>query len=683
MIVILIDKAYFVNTFFEFFVIIYLVVKLILQNIKGIGPKSLKLLNKIGINNVSDLVNYYPYRYNIFQMGTLDQANDQNIICGQIISTPIVNYIKRNFNRLSFNANIENKIVKVIIFNRAFMKPNLSIEKYVYLQGKYDEKKNTFTASNIFLNIPSSMIQPIYHLTNGLTNQALNKYINCALDVYQEKEELPNSLMEKYNFISQDEALKIIHNPVNIALLKKAKIKLIYKEFFDFTFKLNYLKLQNKNIKGQKKEYQDKLVDDFIKDLPFSLTEDQKSALFDIESDLKSPIKMNRLIIGDVGSGKTVLCIIAMYANYLAGYQSAFMAPTEILAQQHYNSINKLLAKFNITSEILVGSMTKKEKANIIKRLANNEIDIIIGTHTLIQENVLFNNLGLIITDEQHRFGVMQRKLLGEKGNNPDALYLSATPIPRTYALALYGDLDVSLIKTKPAGRKEIYTKVVDFKNLKKVLTAIYEELKNHHQIFVVSPLIEENESQDLESVQVLKDKFKKAFKSINIEVLHGKLTNEKKQSIMNDFKNGIINILISTTVVEVGVDISNATMMVIFNAERFGLATLHQLRGRVGRNDLNCSCYLISNYQTARLKVLEESNDGFYISQKDFELRKEGDIFGTKQSGTINFKIANLYSDGKILLQAKKDSEQFVLSKEYINNSYYCDIIKKINNLD
>ena len=658
-------------------------IKLSLQNIKGIGPKSLSLLNKLGITNISDLVNYYPYRYNIFKISSLKEASDQNIVSAQIISNPIVNYIKRNFNRLSFNVIIENKSIKVTIFNRAFMKPNLTVDKKIYLQGKYDEKKNTFVASNIFLNIPDNMVQPVYHLTSGLTNQALAKYINSALASYEEKEILPSYLNDRYDFISHNEALKIIHNPTSTTLLKKAKLKLIYKEFFDFTFKVNYLKYQNKNISGIKKEYSEDLVNTFISNLPFSLTEDQLSTLQDIHKDLTSSSKMNRLIIGDVGSGKTILCVIAMYANYLAEYQSAFMAPTEILAQQHYNSINKLLAPFNIVTELLVGSMTKKEKDNIIKRLINNEIDIIVGTHTLIQESVTFSKLGLVITDEQHRFGVMQRKLLSEKGINPDALYLSATPIPRTYALALYGDLDVSLIKTKPAGRKEIFTKVVDFKNLKIVLQAIYDELKEKHQIFVVSPLIEDSEESDLESVNALKEKFQKAFKNINIEILHGKLSNEEKQSIMNNFKNGVINILISTTVVEVGVDVSNATMMVIFNAERFGLATLHQLRGRVGRNDLECSCYLISDYNTERLKVLEESNDGFYISQKDFELRKEGDLFGTRQSGTMNFKIANLYSDGKILLQAKKDSEEYINSKEYLNSSYYNDIIKEITSLD
>ena len=658
-------------------------IKLSLQNIKGIGPKSLSLLNKLGITNISDLVNYYPYRYNIFKISSLREASDQNIVVAQIISNPIVNYIKRNFNRLSFNVIMENKSIKVTIFNRAFMKPNLTIDKKVYLQGKYDEKKNTFVASNIFFNIPPNMIQPVYHLTSGLTNQALAKYITSALESYAQKEMLPSYLNERYDFISHNEALKIIHNPTDANLLKKAKLKLIYKEFFDFTFKVNYLKYQNKNISGIKKEYSEELVNGFISNLPFSLTEDQICTLEDISKDLTSSSKMNRLIIGDVGSGKTILCVIAMYANYLSGYQSAFMAPTEILAQQHYNSINKLLAPFNIVTELLVGSMTKKEKDNIIKRLTNNEIDIIVGTHTLIQESVTFSNLGLVITDEQHRFGVMQRKLLSEKGSNPDALYLSATPIPRTYALALYGDLDVSLIKTKPAGRKEIFTKVVDFKNLKIVLQAIYDELKEKHQIFVVSPLIDDSEESDLESVNALKEKFQKAFKKINIEILHGKLSNEEKQNIMNNFKNGVINILISTTVVEVGVDVSNATMMVIFNAERFGLATLHQLRGRVGRNDLECSCYLISDYNTERLKVLEESNEGFYISQKDFELRKEGDLFGTRQSGTMNFKIANLYSDGKILLQAKKDSEEYINSKEYLNSSYYIDIIKEITSLD
>ena len=640
--------------------------------LKGIGPKMLKTLNSLGIFTIDDLVNYYPYRYDHFTIGNVMMISDKTLVKAKVLSSPVVNFIKRNFNRLSFSAECDDRIVKVVIFNRAFLKNNLLVGKYIFIAGKYDEKNNTITASNILFKLPNNMIVPIYHLKSGITNSNINNFILLALSYYIDHEVLPDALVDKYHFINNKKALEIIHNPSNIDDLKAAKNKLAYQELFDFTFKTNYLRNKNKNIIGYEKKVDKSKIQEFINSLPFELTKDQLEAINEITNDMATKVKMNRLIIGDVGSGKTIVCIIAAYINYLAGYQTAFMAPTEVLAIQHFNTITKLLTNYNINCELLVGSMTKKEKDLVNQKLLNNKIDIIIGTHALISESTVFNNLGLVITDEQHRFGVNQRKLLNEKGNNPDSLYLSATPIPRTYALALYGDLDVSLIKTKPKGRKDVITKQKSNKDIKDVLRVIYEEIQNMHQVFVVSPLIDGDETNDLTSVIKLKEKFQEAFRNYRIELMHGKLKNNEKDQIMNDFKEGKINILISTTVIEVGVDISNATMMVIFNAERFGLATLHQLRGRVGRNDLDCYCYLISDSDAKRLKVLEESNDGFYISEQDFEMRREGELFGTRQSGTVNFKIADIIRDSQILLAAKKDSEEYIKSEEYLNNKYY-----------
>ena len=648
--------------------------------LKGIGPKMVKILNSLDIFTVDDLVNYYPYKYDHFTIGDLYSIGDKTIVKAKVLSNPVTNYIKRNFNRLSLNIECDKKIVKVVIFNRAFLKNNLIIGKDIYITGKYDERNNTIIASNLIFKLPNNMIVPIYHLKSGITNSNLNKFILEAIPYYINQELLPDYIINKYNLINNKKALEIIHNPSNPDDLRLAKNRLAYQELFDFTFKTNYLKNKNKNLIGYEKHIDDSKILSFINSFPFSLTEDQLKAVDEIKKDMSTKIKMNRLIIGDVGSGKTIVCIIAAYINFLAGYQTAFMAPTEVLASQHYDTIKKLFSKHNIECELLTGSMTKKEKDSINKRLMNNEIDIIIGTHALISESTTFCNLGLVITDEQHRFGVNQRKLLNEKGNNPDALYLSATPIPRTYALALYGDLDVSLIKTKPKGRKEIITKQKQNKEIKDVLRNIYNELQKKHQVFVISPLILDDEDSDLNSVIKLKEKFQEAFKNYQVEIMHGKLKSNEKEKIMNDFKDGKINILISTTVVEVGVDISNATMMVIFNAERFGLATLHQLRGRVGRNDLDCYCYLISDSDTKRLKVLEESNDGFYISEQDFKMRREGELFGTKQSGSISFKIADIIRDSKLLLLAKKDSEDFINSKKYIENNYYLSVAKAID---
>jgi len=411
------------------------------------------------------------------------------------------------------------------------------------------------------------------------------------------------------------------------------------------------------------------------------------AAVTDIHNDLTSNNRMNRLLCGDVGSGKTIVSVIAAYECFLSGYQSALMAPTEILATQHYENITSLLAETNIKVGLILGSTKYKEKEEIYTKLKNREIDLLIGTHAILSDKVKFDNLGLVITDEQHRFGVNQRNSLRNKGELPDILYMSATPIPRTYALTVYGDMDVSLIKTKPSGRKEIKTIIKNDKEIKEVLYLMLDEIKKGHQIYVVTPLIEETETSELTTVKDLKTKLDIAFNNkIKTDLLHGKLDKEEKEKVMNSFKNGITKVLVSTTVIEVGVDVPNATMIVIFNSERFGLATLHQLRGRIGRNSLDSTCILIGSKNNKRLKVLEESTDGFYITEKDFEMRKEGDLFGVKQSGDMAFKIADIKTDFKILLQAKEDSERFLLknvTNNFKNHKNYYKIINEIKSLD
>ncbi len=658
-----------------------------IESITGVGPKQTKIFNSLDIYTVDDLLEYYPYKYNIYNINDIRNLSDHNkaVIKGVIESIPKVAFIRRNFNRMSFRANSSNIILNVSIFNRAFMKNNLTIGKEIVLIGKYDSSKNSFVASDIKFNIKDNEIEPIYHLTSGLKNSNFTKVIDYALKHTKEVSEyIPKTINEEYGFIDKLSALNYIHQPKNNLEIKKAKLKLIYEELFIFMFKIMYLKNKNKLADGIKRNISLEDINNFIQSLPFSLTNDQLNSLKEIINDLNSEKRMNRLLLGDVGSGKTIVAVMALYANFIAGYQGALMAPTEILATQHFRSIYNLLKDFNINVELLVGNMTKKEKYAVVKRLKSGEVDIVIGTHAILSDNVEFKDLGLVITDEQHRFGVNQRSTLQNKGFKPDVLYLSATPIPRTYALTIYGDLDVSEIKTKPAGRKEIITNVKKESELKSVLAHIYEEIKNGHQIYVVAPLIDENEEIDLNSVNILKEKFELAYPGIaRVEILHGKLKNHEKEAIMNDFKNNQIQILVSTTVVEVGVDVKNATMMVIFNAERFGLATLHQLRGRVGRNDLQSYCYLICNQDKERLYVLEESNDGFYISEKDFEFRGEGDLFGTRQSGDMFFKLANIKRDYKILMQAKKDAEEFINSGEYKRYNYYNEIVNSVEFLD
>ena len=651
-----------------------------LEDVKGIGPRTVTLLNKLSIHTVEDLVTHYPFRYEVLQRGNLKETEDGEhiIIDGRVESVPILVRFKAGLNKMNFRFATASGVVGVSIFNRAFLKSHLTVGSGITVIGKFDKKKNVITASEIKLEPLSNKvkIEPVYHLTNGITNKNMSLYINMALlgCANQIQDYIPSYLQEKYHFVNKRTALNIVHNPPSAEKLKEALIRLKYEELFAFMFKINYLKEENKKSRsGLAREIDHQKLDAFIQTLPFPLTTDQQKAVEMIVGDLESNSRMNRLLQGDVGSGKTIVSFIAMYANYLGGYQSALMAPTEILATQHYATLQKFFANFSIRICLLTGSTSKKEKEKIYHDLASGEIDMIVGTHALIQEDVIYHNLGLVITDEQHRFGVNQRANLENKGYKPDILYMSATPIPRTYALTIYGDMDVSTIKTRPKGRKEVKTIIKKNDEIPEILSLMYEELKLGHQIYVIAPLIEESENTDLTTVNQLKDQMNLAFGSkFKIDIVHGKMAAAAKEVSMNRFIQNQVQILISTTVIEVGVDVPNATMMLIFDADRFGLSTLHQLRGRVGRSDLASTCILISNNDTKRLEIMAHTNDGFQISEEDFKLRGHGDLFGTKQSGDMTFIVADLTQDYKILLQAKEDSYQYLLQDD--NN----DTLKK-----
>ena len=637
-----------------------------LSELKGVGPKTLEYLNKLNIYNIDDLSRYYPYRYNVYHLSDINNINEEDniVISGKIIQAPNIFYIRKGFDRLSFNLETNNKIIKVTIFNRGYLKKNLSIGKDITLIGKYDKLKNSFTASDIKLYaIKNTEVEPVYHMVSGLKRKTLKTLIDNSLTINNNIDDiLPSYINDRYELLDTYKAIKEVHNPTSTELLKKAKLKLKYDELFEFMFKINLLKFKSRVFNDfYVKEYSRSSLDELLSKLPFNLTVDQLSAIDDIIDDFKSNKRMNRLILGDVGSGKTIISFIACLINLSCGYQSAILAPTEVLANQHYNNFVSLFPDIKIA--LLTGNTSAKDKKLIKEKLLTNETDILIGTHAIISDDIEFNNIGLVVTDEQHRFGVNQRKALQNKGNNVDVLYMSATPIPRTYALTIYGDMDISMVKTKPAGRKEIITNLYNSNQIKDVCDVITNEINNKHQVYVVAPLIDDEEDrEELNDLKKIKETLTNNLSiKPTIEILHGKMKQADKDEVMNKYKDGLIDILISTTVIEVGVDVKNATVMAIFNAERFGLATLHQLRGRVGRNELQSYCLLISDKETDRLNVMCESNDGFYIADKDFEIRGSGDLFGIRQHGDMIFKIADIRSDMKILLQCKKDSEEFI----------------------
>ena len=665
-----------------------------LENIEGIGPKTKELLNKLRIYNGDDLLNYYPYRYDIIKRSDISILNDGDkiVMDGIIEGQPTIIYVNKSLKKIIFRINTGHTILNVTLYNRVHLYQELKSGKEVTIIGKYNKLKNTIVASDIrFSMLPATVkIEPVYYTTAGLTIKQISKFVSSILyNDYAVVDYIPRYLEDKYNLISKKDAIYNIHIPNDILGLKKARQRIKYEELFMYMLKINYLKskIENdgnaitRNIDREK-------IDSFINSLSFSLTLDQEKAVKDILTDLESSKRMNRLLQGDVGSGKTIVAFTAIYANYLSKYQSALMAPTEILAVQHYEEAKKVFSKYKLNIALLTSSTSAKDKKEIYENLENGKIHLVIGTQALIQEKVNYKKLGLVITDEQHRFGVNQRNTFKSKGISPDVLSMSATPIPRTYALTIYGDTDVSSIKSKPAGRKEVITVFKKEKEITDVLNMMKEELDKNHQIYVIAPMIDGEDNEAIESVNDLQDKMERAFGKISkIGIIHGKLDPKEKNKVMNDFENGKINILISTTVIEVGVNVPNASMIVIFNANMFGLSTLHQLRGRVGRSDIQSYCVLVAKESQERLRLLEKTSDGFEISEYDFQNRGEGDLFGVKQSGELQLKMASIKKDFKMLLKAKEDADEFIsMLFTFDSNPEYEPIIqelKKIENME
>ncbi len=659
-----------------------------IQYLKGVGPKIAYYYYKLEINTINDLITYYPKKYIDYTLfKTISELAEGEYCTIKAIVTSFSMFTSKN-NLTIIKVSLKDA-TGTIVLNYFFKKNNKYLSnKYredfqkgtsFIISGKvkFDKYTGKFTFENpktepyiiSYENETKGKISPVYPLCENFNETTLKKGIKNALDTYQNQIQniIPDFLINKYNFLSRYEAIKEIHNPTNVYTLEIARKTLVYEELFLFELKIaQYRKnIQNDTIIKFNTE-KNNLVNKFINNLPFDLTNAQKKAINEILDDLEIQKPMRRLLEGDVGSGKTIVACIMLLAVIENGYQTAIMAPTEILARQHYNNFIKWLLPMGINVSLLLGSTSQKMKKEIKQGLANGQIQVAIGTHALIQNDVEFCNLKACVIDEQHRFGVNQRSKLSNKGQISHLLSMTATPIPRSLALTLNGDLDVTILDELPKGRKPIITSLLNQDRRKKAYKLIKDEIKKKHQAYIVYPLIDESETISAQAAQTAAIELQEGeFKDYKVGLLHGKLNNDEKEKVMKDFKDGLYDILVSTTVVEVGVDIENATVMVIENAERFGLAQLHQLRGRVGRNDKQSYCILISNSNNeetiGRLNILTQTNDGFIVAQKDLELRGPGEYIGTKQSGIQNFKIADIIKDIKILENAKNDAFDFI----------------------
>ena len=642
-----------------------------LKDIKGIGEKKIALLNKLGIFTVNNLLEYFPYSYiDTTKFKKISEITEEGSYSYRLkIISLMENRKKRNIRVTKFLAmDEEMNYCTIVYFNSIFISKNLKINNVYEMYGRAKLLgKNVEIQSPTMqnkANIIGSII-PQYHLCKGISNLDIVKIIQNLLkknSYFEEK--IPSNILNELNLESYDNAIRNIHFPKDNESFIRAKRRLAFDEIF--YFQLSMKKLKRNNEDAIKFEIKDETFD-FIKSLSFKLTNSQNKVLDDIFRDMTSDKQMNRLVQGDVGCGKTIISFVAMFNVIKNGFQSVLMAPTEILARQHYESAKKLFLKYNIKVELLVGSLKESEKKVIREKIENGEVDIIIGTHAVFQEKVVYKNLGFVITDEQHRFGVKQRLLLSKKSKNPDILVMSATPIPRTVGLVMFCDLDISTIDELPSGRGKVNTYFVDENYEERYMNFIKKHISEGRQAYIVCPLVDESDTLELQSVINLYERLKERyFQDVEIEFIHGKLKPVDKDRIMKDFENGKIKVLVATTVIEVGINVPNSNIMVIYNAERFGLSQLHQLRGRIGRGNYESFCILVSNNKSTNVKkrmdIMCSSNDGFYISEQDFLLRGYGDILGYRQSGEARFKILNIQKDYELLKSAIKYVDKILM---------------------
>ena len=645
-----------------------------LSVLPGIGPKSAEKYKKLGIETVEDLLLYFPFRYEDFKSkNVLDLEDGEKAVVSGIVATPAnVQYYGYKRNRLRFTIKQGELVLAVSFFNQPYLADKIELGQTVAVFGKWDKAKGALTGMKLLAQVEDDL-QPVYRLSQGVGQSALVKVIKTAFEAGLDQlleENLPQILMDKYHLLSRRQSVRAMHFPKDLEEYKQALRRVKFEELLFFQLQLQVLKEENRSVgQGIVLDWDKKKLKALQAKLPFTLTEAQERSLNEILADMRSPYHMNRLLQGDVGSGKTVVAGLAMYAAVTAGKQAALMVPTEILAEQHLQSLTSLFPSLRIL--LLTGSLKAAERRERLEFVQTGQVDLIVGTHALIQEGVRFHDLGLVIIDEQHRFGVAQRRILREKGQNPDVLMMTATPIPRTLAITAFGDMDVSIIDQMPAGRKEIITRWVKHQQLNLVFDWLVKEIQKGSQAYVISPLIEESEALDLKNAIALEEELIAYFGDrARISLLHGKMKGEEKEAIMQAFKQGEIDLLVSTTVIEVGVNVPNATVMIIMDADRFGLSQLHQLRGRVGRGDKQSYAVLVANPKTEsgkrRMKIMTETTNGFVLAEEDLKLRGSGEIFGTRQSGIPEFQVANLIEDYPILEEARKVAVQVVTTPNW-----------------
>lgn len=659
---------------------------MLITEIKGIGEKTGALFRKLGIERAEDLITYYPRDYQEFREPVLVRdikGSEVYTVYGVIAAK--VDVTKRGSLKIvtTIMKDEQGNGLRLTWFNMPFLVSTLKKGYRFLFRGKVVYKQGCYVMEQPAIYSPSDYeklrgtFQPVYNLTAGLTNNMLVKTVRTVLQIMPEqKEYLPRDIVDCNNFMSINEAIQTIHFPQNAALMQQARKRIVFDEFFFFILALKSLKSENETAPYTFCIPSDSRTDEFLLNLPYELTGAQKSVLAQIRNNISCGKMMNRLVQGDVGSGKTILAVAALLDTVYAGFQGALMAPTEVLARQHYEGIVDLFAKNKIDVRVglLVGSMGAAAKKTMQKKISDGEIDIIVGTNAIIQKNVSYQNLALVITDEQHRFGVNQRRDLHMKGERPHILVMSATPIPRTLAIILYGDLDVSILNELPANRLPIKNCVVDESYRSNAYSFIRREVENGHQAYVICPLVEESENSEAENVIDYTQSLRTALPGVQVEYLHGRMKPSEKNEVMDNFNSGRIQVLVSTTVVEVGVNVPNATIMMIENADKFGLAQLHQLRGRVGRGDAQSYCIFFNsnvNEKTKqRLDIMNHSNDGFFIANEDLKLRGPGDFFGVRQSGDFQFALGDIYNDADILKTAAACADEFINGAYYMNRT-------------